>query len=144
MIHLGRKRGTLIARGFPGQINAEVEERKSVLSRYVVIGLFAFFAASGCAPNQNQMLDNAQAMALQTAVNRGQFDMGCPSATGVVLSREVVEPALQGPLVNGIRRAEFTIGVAGCDRRKSYIVVCPEGGTGCFATGPGPFHRDFQ
>ncbi len=112
--------------------------------RYFLIALFAFLATSGCASNQNQMLDNDQAMAMQTAVNRGQFDMGCPSATGQIISREVVQPALQGPWVNGIQRAEFTVGVSGCGRRKSYIVVCPEGGNGCFAAGPGPFHPDFQ
>ena len=98
---------------------------------------------AGCF-NQNEMLDKDQAMAMQTAVNRARFDMNCPAASGEVLSREVVQPAMQGPWVNGINRAEFTIGISGCDRRKSYIVVCPEGGNGCFATGPGPFHGDFR
>jgi hypothetical protein len=107
------------------------------------VGFFALLVASGCA-NQNQMLDNAQPTAMQTAVNRARFDMNCPSATGQIISREVVQPALQGPFVNGIQRAEFTVGVAGCDRRKSYVVICPLSGSGCFATGPGPFHPDFQ
>ncbi len=112
--------------------------------RYTVIGLIALLTVSGCAPSQQQMLNNSQAMAVQTAVNRGQFDLQCPSATGVVISREVVQPALQGRWVNGIQRAEFTVGVEGCGRRKSYIVVCPEGSSGCFAAGPGPFHQDWQ
>jgi hypothetical protein len=90
------------------------------------------------------MLDNSQAMAVQTAVSRGQFDMQCPSATGTVLSREVVQPVMQGPWVNGIQRVEFTVGVEGCNRRKSFIVVCPQGGNGCFAAGPGAFHQDWQ
>ena len=90
------------------------------------------------------MLDNDQAMAMQTAVSRGRFDMNCPSATGEMISREVVQPGLQRPYVSGIQRAEFTVGVSGCNRRKSYIVVCPQGGNGCFAAGPGPFHPDFQ
>jgi hypothetical protein len=109
----------------------------------VIFGLFALLAASGCA-NQTQMLDNAQPMAIQAAVSRGRFDIGCPSATGQIISREVVQPAMQGPWVNGIPRAEFTVGVSGCDRRKSYIVICPQGGNGCFAAGPGPFHPDFE
>ncbi len=112
--------------------------------RYALIGLIALLMVSGCAPSQQQMLNNSQAMAVQTAVNRGQFDLQCPSATGIVISREVVQPALQGPWVNGIQRAEFTVGVEGCGRRKSYIVVCPEGGGGCFAAGPGPFHPDWE
>jgi hypothetical protein len=115
----------------------------AVLTKCSFFVFLVFFAPSGCT-SQNQMLDNDQAMAMQTAVNRGRFDMNCSSATGEIISREVVQPALQGPYVNGIQRAEFTVGVSGCDRRKSYIVVCPEGGNGCFAAGPGPFHPDFQ
>jgi hypothetical protein len=114
-----------------------------MMSGYALIGLLGLLTLQGCV-SQNQMLDNSQAMAVQTAVSRGQFDMQCPSATGTVLSREVVQPAMQGPWVNGIQRAEFTVGVEGCNRRKSYIVVCPQGGNGCFAAGPGAFHPDWQ
>jgi hypothetical protein len=96
--------------------------------------------AAGCA-SQQQFLDSNQAMAIQTAVRRGQFEMNCPDATGELISREVVQPALQGPWVQGIQRAEYTIGVAGCGQRKVFVVICPEGGGGCFAAGPGPFHR---
>jgi len=78
---------------------------------------------------------------MQTAVARGQFEMNCPSATGTLISQEVVQPALQGPSVSGIQRAEYTVGVAGCGQRTTFIVVCPEGGEGCFAAGPGPFHN---
>ena len=115
-----------------------------MLIRYALIGLIALLTVSGCAPNQQQMLDNAQGMAVQTAVSRGQFDLQCPSATGTVISREVVQPALQGRWVEGIQRNEFTVGVEGCGRRKAYVVVCPQGGSGCFAAGPGPFHPDWQ
>src|ERR1700722_336703 len=118
--------------------------RQPIKTRYALLGLAALLLGlEGCV-SQNQMLDNAQAQAVQTAVGRGRFDMQCPAATGVVISREVVQPALQGGFVQGIQRAEFTVGVEGCNRRKSYIVVCPEGGNGCFATAPGPFHQDWQ
>jgi hypothetical protein len=96
--------------------------------------------AAGCQTEQ-QFLDQSQGSAIQTAVARGQFEMNCPQATGMVISREVVQPALQGPWVQGIPRAEYTIGVEGCGDRKTFVVVCPEGGSGCFAAGPGPFHR---
>jgi len=95
---------------------------------------------TGCA-SQSQFLDNNQSMAMQTAVNRGQFDLNCQQVSPVLISREVVQPALQGPFVNGIERAEYTIGVEGCGKRHSYVVVCPDGGTGCFAAGPGAFHK---
>ncbi len=92
----------------------------------VVLGM------TGCV-SQSQFLDNNQDMALQTAVNRGRFDLNCPAATGLVLSREVVQPALQGPVMGGIQRAEYTVGVSGCGQKGTYVVVCPEGGDGCFA-----------
>jgi hypothetical protein len=45
----------------------------------------------------------------------------------------VIQPALQGPLVYGTQRMEYTVGVTGCGQRRTYIVICPEGGTGCYA-----------
>ena len=37
---------------------------------------------------------------------------------------------------NGIQRAEYTIGVTGCGRRETFVVICPQFGDGCFAAGP--------
>ena len=96
---------------------------------------------AGCV-SPTQLLDNKQAMAVQTAVSRAQFEMNCQSATGDIISREVVQPALQGPWVNGIQRAEYTVGVTGCGKRHIFIVICPETGEGCFAAGPGRFIGD--
>ena len=118
----------------------EQREGSKVSRRTVFVGILAAIATSGCA-TQQQFLDQNQGMAIQTAVARGQFEMNCPQATGVIISREVVQPALQGPWVQGIQRAEYTIGVEGCGARKAFVVICPEGGGGCFAAGPGPFHQ---
>jgi hypothetical protein len=115
--------------------------RQLVLS--TLAGLLAIVALSGCA-SQAQLLNQTQGMAIQTALSRGKFEMSCPEATAVVISQEVVQPALQGPWVGGIQRYEYTIGVSGCGQKKAYIVICPEGGTGCFAAGPGRFHQDYQ
>ncbi len=106
----------------------------------ILVMIFGLLALAGCA-SQSQFLDNKQGMAMQTALGRGQFDLNCQQATPVLISREVVQPALQGPFVNGIQRAEYTIGVEGCGKRHSYIVICPDGGTGCYAAGPGAFHN---
>jgi hypothetical protein len=119
---------------------ADIGER-FMLNRRALLLLAVLVAAVGCA-NRQQMLDQSQAMAMQTAVNRGQFEMNCSSATGVIISREVVQPVLQGPFVNGIPRAEYTVGVEGCNKRTTFVVVCPQGGGGCFATGPGRFIGD--
>ena len=105
------------------------------------ITLMATLVVAGCA-SQAQFLEGKQAMAMQTAVSRGQFEMNCPAATGTLLSKEAVQPALQGPLVAGLQRAEFTVGVAGCGKRTTFVVICPDEGDGCFAAGPGRFMRE--
>ncbi len=95
------------------------------------LALIAVLAA-GCT-TQQQFLNSKQDMAMQTAVNRARFEMNCPQATGTVLSREVTQPAIQGPFAAGIERAQFTIGVEGCGQRQTMIVICPQGGEGCFS-----------
>ena len=95
----------------------------------------AFIGALGVAGcmSQQQFLASKQPTAIQAAVSRAQFEMNCPSATGQVLSQEVTQPALQGPLVQGEERGLFTIGVAGCGQRRVYQVLCPMGGDSCTA-----------
>ena len=82
------------------------------MSRLIVLLLVVVLA--GCA-TQAQFLDGKQGLAM---------------------------PVLQGPLLNGIQRAEYTVGVAGCGKRTAFVVVCPDEGDGCFATGPGRFLRE--
>jgi len=106
------------------------------------LALIFLLGSTGCT-TQAQFLDSKQAVAMQTAVRRGQFEMNCPQAAPTLISREVVQPALQGPYVSGIPRAEYTIGVSGCGKRTIFVVVCPDGGDGCFGAGPGRFH-DWQ
>jgi len=37
---------------------------------------------------------------------------------------------------SGPDRAEYTIGVSGCGQRATYVVICPDNGSGsCFAGG---------
>ena len=117
-------------------------KRRSLMKAWTFFVLMAALAVVGCV-TQSQFLDNKQAMAMQTAVSRGQFEMNCPQATPTIISREVIQPALQGPFVNGIQRAEYTIGVSGCGKRTTFVVICPDGGEGCFGAGPGRFH-DWQ
>ena len=96
-----------------------------------IMGLIAALAVTGCA-TQEDFLNSRQDMALQTAVNRGRFDMNCPNANGQVLSREVTQPAFQGPRgFGGEERGLFTIGVEGCGQRQTYRVFCPMGGDSC-------------
>jgi hypothetical protein len=91
--------------------------------------------ATGCA-TQSQQLASRQPAAVQTALERGRFDLNCPSATGTVLSQDYIQPAIQGPWVMGLNRVEYTVGVAGCGQRTTYVVLCQEGTSTCFAADP--------
>ena len=102
--------------------------------RQLFVAVAAALAAAGC-QTQQEFLQSMEAQAIQTALPRGQFELNCPSATGSVLSKEVMQPAIQGPWFSGPERAEYTIGVAGCGQRATYLVICPAGGTGCWAAG---------
>jgi hypothetical protein len=82
---------------------------------------------------EKQTLGDEQGTAMSAAVRRGQFELSCPTATGTVLSSNVLQPVLW----NGVERAEYTIGVQGCGRRATYISICPIASFGtnnCFAT----------
>jgi hypothetical protein len=109
--------------------------------RFAVAGIVTV-ALTGCA-SEAQFLNNMQPMAVQNAEARGRFELNCPSAEATVLSREVVEPVLQRPFIGaGLQRAEYTVGVSGCGARKTFVVICPDGGDGRFAAGPGRFFRE--
>ena len=90
---------------------------------------------TGC-PSQSQTLASKQSGAVQTALERGRFDLNCPSATATVLSSDYIQPAVQGPWVSGLQRAEYTVGVAGCNQRTTYVVLCQVGTETCFAANP--------
>ena len=100
------------------------------MNRSVLVAIAAMGLA-GCASDQ-ELLDKQQPTALQTAIARGRFEMACPEATGQVLSRVLAQPAV-GPRLGGVERGEYTIGIEGCGKRMTTIVVCAVDGTGCFA-----------
>ena len=85
----------------------------------LIVALIALSAVTGCA-SQADFLNSRQEIAMQTAVNRARFDMNCPTANGQVLSREVTQPPIQGPMMMGEERGLFTIGVEGCGQRQTY------------------------
>jgi hypothetical protein len=76
--------------------------------------------ALACQTSQ-QYLDQNQGAALATAQSRAQFELNCPNVQGSVLSRKIIDPA---PFAGGMWRAEYTIGVRGCDRQIVYITIC--------------------
>jgi len=104
-------------------------------NRMAVLSL-GVLAIAGCA-TQSQYLRSQQPTAVETNLQRGRFDLNCPAATAVVLSSDYVQPVVNGPWMNtGVTRFEYTVGVEGCDKRKTYVVMCQEGSTTCFAGNP--------
>ena len=88
----------------------------------------------GC-QTQQQVVDEMKSDATHVAQRRGAFELNCPSATAQVLSNEMVQSNIQNPRWAPPQRAEYTVGVSGCNQRATYLVVCAEGGTGCVAAG---------
>ena len=109
------------------------------MSRVPAIKLLTVaLAVAGCASDQ-QYLQSGQSAATTTALERGRFELDCPAATATVLSQELVQPPTVGFYTIPITRSEYTVGVEGCGQRATYVVVCPQGGGGCFAAaGGGP------
>lgn len=100
-----------------------------MMSRNTLLALSGMaLVLAGCATEQ-QILSSDQGNATLAAVRRGQFDLSCPNATGTVLSNTLLQPALW----NGIERAEYTVGVQGCGKKATYVVVCQVGSTSCIA-----------
>ena len=96
-----------------------------------ILGIGAVLAISGCqtVPLTTQL----QPMALDFALKRARFDMNCPSATASVLDSEVIQAPARVIMANqGPERAQYTIGVSGCDQRQTLQVLCAQGGDGCF------------
>jgi len=105
-------------------------------SRSMFVALMAALVLTTGCPSQQQQLAARQEGAVQTALQRGRFDLNCPGATATVLSRDYIQPAVQGPWVNGLERVEYTVGVAGCNQRTTYVVICQIGTDTCFAANP--------
>lgn len=103
------------------------------MTRSKMLALIAPLAAivAGC-QSPAQTLADEQGVAVQTATNRGRFEMACPQATGMVLSQNLLQPVMWG----GLERAEYTVGVEGCGQRRTYVVVCQLGSPSCFAAQP--------
>ena len=97
-----------------------------------IAGACSLITLAGC-QSASQTLEAESAAAQQTALARGQFDLSCPNATATVLSRNLVNPVLNGPMMNGVQRAEYTVGVSGCGQKAVYISVCQIGSVSCIA-----------
>jgi hypothetical protein len=97
-----------------------------------IVPIAAMVAISAC--NTTPLTTTMQPMATDFALKRARFSMNCPTATASVLSSEVIQPPATVLLRNqGPERAQYTIGVTGCGQRQTLVVLCAQGGDGCFA-----------
>jgi hypothetical protein len=85
--------------------------------------------------SQQQVVDQMQPNAVQVAQKRGAFELDCPAATAEVISKEMIQTPAPTARYMPPERAEYTVGVSGCGKRATYLVVCAQGGTGCVAGG---------
>jgi hypothetical protein len=104
--------------------------------KYLPFVIASAVLLTGCGMTDQQFLASEQAAAIQVADARGEFELNCPQANASILSSKVVQPNVGAPMILRIPpRAEYTIGVAGCGKRATYLILCPNDGSGCFAGG---------
>ena len=95
--------------------------------RFMIVGfLLTVASAAGCQTDA-QILAGEQETATQTALRRGQFELDCPQATGTILSSNLLDRARTGAYL----QAEYTVGVAGCGKRRTYTVLCRLSDSAC-------------
>jgi hypothetical protein len=95
--------------------------------RYVP-ALLAVLIVGGCASGP-PFVDAMQPKAISMAESQAKFALNCPQATGSVLDRQELQPLVFG----GPLRAQYTVGVAGCDKRTIVQILCSENNSQCVA-----------
>ena len=101
-------------------------------TRSNILAALAALLAAGCASGP-PLIDVMQPEAMSTATRRAQFELNCPAGVSTeLISRETIPPI---SINFGQERAEYTIGVSGCGKRASYVVICSQYTQGCFAGG---------
>ena len=91
--------------------------------------LVALALMGACATTEESRQASNQP-ALDAAIARAASEMNCRDAKATVLSRRA---GTGGPSYGG-ERYEYTIGVEGCGRQMTSIVICSSG-TSCFVAG---------
>jgi hypothetical protein len=104
---------------------------------HLQLAAIALVALSGC-QTTDQILDAQEPAAMDAALKRARFEMNCPDAKASVLSKRLVEPSMRASRFGVPDRNEYTIGVEGCGKRETAIVVCASDASGCFASGARP------
>ena len=98
-----------------------------------VLSCLATLLLVGC-QSTDQWMTSMRPKAIDAAEKRGRFELNCPGAVAQVLNEQDVQPEIRAVRFQAPDRAVFTLGVSGCNKRATYVVVCPDdGGGNCFA-----------
>ncbi|MCB1847057.1 MAG: hypothetical protein KDI04_06620 [Halieaceae bacterium] len=90
---------------------------------------------AGCT-SSTQFRQQMEPVAVAEAQRRGSFEMDCPAATATLLSSETLQPEVRTFIYTGPERAVYNVGVSGCGKRTTYVVICPDNGdNACFDGG---------
>jgi hypothetical protein len=107
------------------------------MRRFSACCISAFAAVlSGCA-SQTSRVDEMQPYAIKAAQQRGSSELDCAATTSNVITKRESEESQTTGWYEYPHRSEFNIEVAGCGKRKSYLVGCDWRQKGCEA-GPLP------
>jgi hypothetical protein len=99
----------------------------------VALACVSSLGLAGC-QSTAEFLAQTQPKAIDAAQKRGAFELNCPTATAQLISQQDVAPEIQTVRFSAPDRGVFTVGVSGCGQRATYVVVCPNDGSGnCFA-----------
>jgi len=98
-------------------------------------------ATAGSQPSQArsqapQLADELQPGAVQAAQDRGSKELECPAATTKVNRKETVEEGQTTGWYDAPYRALYTITVAGCGKKTTYLVACNKKENRCAAGSP--------
>jgi len=100
------------------------------------IALLALPAVLAGCTSSTQFRQQMEPVAVAEAQRRGAFEMNCPTATATLLSSEMLQPAVRSFVYTGPERAVYNVGVSGCGKRTTYVVICPDNGdNACFDGG---------
>jgi hypothetical protein len=86
------------------------------------------------ATQHEELADRLEPQAVLAAQQRGSEQLACPSASAQVTRKETIEEAQATGWYEPPRRALYTVDVAGCGKKVSYLVSCDTRVKGC-ATG---------
>ena len=90
---------------------------------------------AGCT-SPTQFRQQMEPVAVAEAKRRAAFELNCPDVTATLLSSETLQPEVRTFIYTGPERAVYNVGVSGCGKRATYVVICPDNGdNACFDGG---------